>query len=308
MMAEQYDRLIQELPGLAPEKPEAAAEEKAEEPKARAQRLGDNLVRMGILTQKNVNRILARSRKRGQSFGQAAKSLGLVTNEDIQNALSIQHGLFHDSGKKIKVPRSLVTLHSPHTDVAEQFRLIRTRLLTRNDDMALRLLAIAGAGNETGSSFMAANLAVSISQLGRKVLLIDCNLRHSHLSQMFGLKRGLGLTEVIRGECELKDACAPGLVRNLTYLRAGRPTHNPQELLSSQEFAALVMGQLNEFDTVLLNAGNGLATADPQLVWALAKSVLLVARGDKTRVPEIKKISSLIDDCEARLVGTVMTR
>ena len=295
----------------APEAPEDTLLETAEpsgQLQMRAQRLGDNLVRMGVLKPKQVNRILAKARKKDISFGEAAKSLGLASDRDIRNALSIQHGYNHGDARNIKVPRPLVTLHSPQSDAAEQFRQIRTRLLTRDDEMAMRLLAVSSAGVETGSSFVSANLAVSISQLGRKVLLIDGNLRHSHMNQMFHIRPGVGLTDVVRGECDLKDAFAPSTVRNLTYLRQGRRTHNPQELLSSHEFAAMVMEQIDRFDTVILNTGNGLATADPQLVWALAKSVLLVARSDKTRVQEVKKISSLIEDCRAQLVGTVMTR
>lgn len=285
-----------------------SADGQADYPRLRAQRLGDNLVRMGVLSPKDVLKILAQSKKTGLSFGETAKAMRLVKEEDIRNALSIQHGYFHDSAKKIKVPRPLVTLHSPQSDAAEQFRQIRTRLLTRSDNMAMKLLALSAVGGEAGSSFVAANLAVSISQLGRKVLLIDGNLHKSHMDQMFEASPGPGLTDVVRGELSLLEALAPGTVRNLTYLRQGRPTHNPQELLSSQAFASLVMAQMDEFDTIILNTGNGLETADPQLIWALTKSVLLVARADRSRVREVKKITSLIEGCRAELVGTVMTR
>ncbi len=223
-------------------------------------------------------------------------------------ALSIQNGLVHDNKKRIRIPQALVTLHSPQSEAAEQFRRLRTRLLTMNDGVALRLLSIASTGNGAGSSFVAANLAVSVSQLGRKVLLIDSNLRDSDLNYMFNIKRGAGLTEVISGQVPLNEAFAPSLVRNVTYLRAGNAAYNPQELLSSAEYAQMVLKQMDDYDTVIVNAGDAVQSADAQLVWALTKSVLLVARRDKSRVRDIKKLASAVKECRAELVGTVLTR
>jgi capsular exopolysaccharide synthesis family protein len=299
--------LQEELEQSLPLEVEPVAKER-EEPADRSLHLGDTLSRLGVISEKDIKRILKKSHRDGLAFGTAAKKLGLVTERDIRIALSIQNGLVHDNRKRVRVPQALVTLHAPRSEAAEQFRRLRTRLLTINEGAALRLLSIASTGNSAGSSFVAANLAVSISQLGRKVLLIDSNLRDSDLNYMFNMKPGVGLTEVVSGQMPLKEAFAPPLVRNVTLLRAGAATYNPQELLSSSEYATMVLEQMDHFDTVLVNAGDAVQSADAQLVWALTKSVLLVARRDKSRVRNIKKLSRAVKECRAELVGTVMTR
>ncbi|WP_306252663.1 CpsD/CapB family tyrosine-protein kinase [Parvularcula sp. IMCC14364] len=274
----------------------------------RSQALGDTLVRMGCLKAQDIPAVLRHSARTGKKFGMSALALGLVSKRDITAALSIQQGLFHGDGDRIRVPPALVTLHRPHTEEAEQFRRLRTRLLTRSDGTALRMLCVSGAGAQTTSSFVAVNLAVSIAQLGRKVLLVDTNLRLSHLNQLLGLRQHVGLTEVVNGDSDIAEAFAPALVRNFTYLPAGRPAFNPQEVLCSEAFARIILQQTERFDSVILNTGDGLDTADAQLVWALAKSVLLVARRDKTRMPDIRDATSLVAESRAHLVGTVMTK
>ncbi|MCI5045570.1 MAG: hypothetical protein MRY72_12805 [Aquisalinus sp.] len=270
--------------------------------------LGDTLVRMGCLKAEDIPKVLEHSARTGKKFGISALALGLVRKKDITAALSIQQGLFHADGDRVRVPPALVTLHSPHTEEAEQFRGLRTRLLTRSDGAALRLLSVSGAGAETTSSFIALNLAVSIAQLGRKVLLVDTNLRLSHMNQLLGLRHNVGLTDVINGGRAITECLAPPIVRNFTYLPAGQPAFNPQEVLCREEFAKLIMTQISNYDSVILNTGDGLDTADAQLVWALTKSVLLVARRDKSRMPDIRRATKLITESRANLVGTVMTK
>ncbi len=297
---------------LATETPQTGSDDSSQADKTilpeRSQTLGDTLIRMGCITPDDVPKILAYSARTGKKFGVAALALGMVAKKDINAALSIQQGLFHDDRHRVKVPASLITLHSPHTEEAEQFRRVRTRLVTKSEGTALRLLCVSGVGAETACSFVAANLAVAVSQLGRKVLLVDSNLRLSHMNQLLGLRPRMGLTDVVRGTCNVKDAYAPGLIRNLTYLPAGRPSFNPQELLCSEKYATTIMEQMDHYDSVIVNTGDSLDTADAQLVWALTKSVLLVARRDRTRTPDIRKITSLMTECRAQLVGTVMTR
>ncbi|MCI5047346.1 MAG: hypothetical protein MRY59_07575 [Aquisalinus sp.] len=274
----------------------------------RSRALGDTLVRMGCLKPEDIPKVLEHSARTGKKFGMSALALGLISKKDLTAALSIQQGLFHADGDRVRVPPALVTLHSPHTEEAEQFRGLRTRLLTRSDGAALRLLSVSGTGAETTSSFVALNLAVSVAQLGRKVLLIDANLRLSHLNQLLGLRHGVGLTDIINGDREFAECLAPPIVRNFTYLPAGQPAFNPQEVLCSEQFAKLVMSQIDKYDSVIVNTGDGLDTADAQLVWALTKSVLLVARRDKSRMPDIREATKLISESRANLVGTVMTR
>jgi protein-tyrosine kinase len=273
---------------------------------ARRNRLPEILSRLNTLSAPQIEKIYARALQHQEPFGKAAINLGLATTKDVKAALAIQFGYHFDKSENVKVPPALVAVAQPFSHMAEGFRLLRTELLTSENGDGARLISIAGAGPGTGSSLVAANLAVSFAQLGRRTLLIDARLRNPQQARLFATKAKYGLEDLIEGTSELADALAPCCIRNLSLLAAPARSHDPQAILSSEGFAHFIGEASHQFDSIVIDTTTGTKVADGRYVWALTKSVLLVARKNNSRVEELRTLTRHIQACGANAAGTVM--
>ena len=273
----------------------------------RPQRIGDILLRMGVLTQTQIDTIAETQSKTGDLFGKVALRKGYIKPQDIQAAIAVQFGYFHTDPTKINIPPKLITITKPFSPEAEQFRMLRTRLVAQSGGAASKLLSISGATDNVGAAYTAANLAVAFAQVNRKVLLIDADLRKPQLAKVFQVKPKFGLTELLNDECSTKQAMCSSQIRNLTLLTAGARAHNPQELLGLPKFAETVMSSLDHFDSVLIQTPGGHTIADGQFVWALTKSVMMLARRNDTKSRDLVATADLIRECGAHIIGTVLT-
>lgn len=294
------------IPSSASDQPESAVRSSVEPVAARPGRIGDVLVCLGCLTAADRDRVLDRQRKTGGRFGEVATRMRLVGRKDIQKALSVQYGLHIDGVNRLHIPRLLTTITEPTGKAAEDYRLAATRLMTQTESSAARLLAVSGLTPKCGTAQVAANLAIAFRQLQRRVLIIDCDLERAGLHRQFSLKERPGLAGIASGQLAFDDAVAPPMIRGLTILPA-RPGGQDISWLASSAFKKLVMEQLDRFDTVVLATGPHAGRADTRHVWALAKSVLLVARRDKSRTGEAKDAIHAIRECDAELVGSILT-
>ncbi len=140
-----------------------------------------------------------------------------------------------------RISKTLVTIFKPHTSDAEQFKILRTRILNRQSAKAIRTILVTSALPGEGKSFVAANLAVSIAQsIKEQVLLIDCDLRQPCLHTLFGFGHEPGLSEYLADGLPLTDLLLKTAVAKLTLLPSGKPAANPSELLSSERMFGLI--------------------------------------------------------------------
>jgi len=156
--------------------------------------MGAILVDAGRLTPEDAEIILRNQRDEGLRFGDAALRLGLLSEEDIQFALSRQFDYPYLAPGDLSVSKELVAAFSPFTPLVEQLRALRSQLMLRwfdgepGSSSARRILPILSPGHGEGRSFIAANLAVVFSQLGERTLLIDADLRSPHQADIFHLE------------------------------------------------------------------------------------------------------------------------
>ncbi len=287
---EKADSMVQSNPPLAP----------------RSNQLSDILARLKEWSPEQIASIEERARKRNQPFGKAAVAMGLATRTEVNGAIAIQFGYHFDQPDKISVPRALISVAQPYSMLAEEFRRLRTQLLTSERSNGGRLTAIAGAGPGTGSSFVAANLAVAMAQLGRRTLLVDTRLRNPQLASLFESDAPYNIEDVVADRVSLGEALAPCCIRNLSLLVSNRRSHDPQACLSTASFAHFVADMADKYDSVIFDTTTGTSVADGRYVWALTKSVLVVARRNQTRVPELRALATHIDDCGAEIFGSVL--
>jgi chain length determinant protein tyrosine kinase EpsG len=201
---------------------------------------------------------------------------------------------------------SLVAALDPSGAEAEALRELRSQLILRWFGEQ-RALAVIGARAADGADTVAANVAISLAQLGEPTLLIDANLRAPRLHDLFGLQPAAGLSDLLRNRDVHDAAIVPvPAVDSLHVLCAGQVPSNPQELVSRTPFMYLMKTLPDRFRALVIATPPALAYADAQVIAARAGGCLLVTRRHRTRIADVARVKDQLVPAKATLVGGVL--
>lgn len=202
---------------------------------------------------------------------------------------------------------TIVTHFAPQSRVAEVFRGLRTQMLfSTNQD--IRVIGITSAHSGEGKSTVAANIACSMAQTGRQVLLVDCDMRRPQVKQLFGLDARCGLADLLNGVLDLSEAICHSEVANLALLHAGNTTTNPAELLGSQNFADFLAKAKELFEFIVLDCPPALLVSDPAIVAPRTDGMLVVVKVGGETKPQAARVSQLLKGVSANILGIVVNR
>jgi capsular exopolysaccharide synthesis family protein len=169
---------------------------------------------------------------------------------------------------------SPVILRAPESPAAESFRYLRSRLQPHLRGASTIL--VASAGGREGRTTTAANLAVAMAQAGLNVVLIDADMRHPRLHEVFGVENAVGLTSVLAAPGTLQQAVRETSVPRLRLLAGGPPTGNAGDLLVQSRLGPVLDAVAASCDLVILDSGAVLSVSDPIALAAFCDHVLLV--------------------------------
>lgn len=187
-----------------------------------------------------------------------------------------------------KQPGLHVLAHTAPDDAAvESLRSLRTALQFAMLETTNNRVLITGATPGVGKSFVSANLAAVLGSAGKRVLLIDADLRKGHLNQYFGIGRNSGLSELIAGTISTSEAIRRNVLPHVDFMSTGVLPPNPAELMTSGSFANLLENLSADYDLVVVDTAPVLAAADTLSVAPLAGTLLLVARAGQTQLGEL---------------------
>lgn len=208
---------------------------------------------------------------------------------------------------KIEPSASVFSAHMEHRAGAEKFRTLRSRLYQIAATRPLKKLVITSSVPAEGKTFVAANLAQSfIRQAGRRVLLVDSDLRASRLHLHFGAAERPGLSEYLRGDCDEFQVTQVGLEGNLCLIPGGSEVSNPSELLHSERMKQLLDRMSTIFDWVILDSPPALAVHDSSILADMCDGILFVVRAGSTDFELAQKASAEFH--EKNLLGVVLNR
>jgi chain length determinant protein tyrosine kinase EpsG len=271
--------------------------------------IGAILIDAGRLSAEDADRVHRVQKGQGKRFGDAAISLGLLTEEDIRFALASQFEYSYLAADDNSLSHELAAAYEPSSPVVEQLRVLRSQLMLRwfNAESRSEALAIVSPGQGEGRSFIAANLAIVFSQLGERTLLIDANLRTPRQHEIFKLGNNGGLSEVLAARADEAAVVVkiPTLI-DLYVLPAGAVPPNPQELLGRPTFSKTLRSLSNDFDVVIVDTPAAGNYADAQTIAARAGSALMLARKNHSSYPDVVELSSSLRHSGATLVGSVL--
>ena len=278
----------------------------AEQLRRAGSRIGALLLASGKITPEHTERVLRMQADMDIRFGEAAQRLGLVDDDDIDQALARQFDYPYVRPGQGGYSPYLLVAYEPFGPQAETLRAVRSQLLLRWFARGHKSLVLAGVGQGDGASLFTANLAVAFAQLGRRTLLVDADLRRPSQQAIFNAPARQGLADMLAGRLDPDQVETLAPLGNLALLGAGTLPPNPQELLSRPAMASLNAAFEARYDVVLYDVTSSARALDALLVAARTGGVLIVARRNKTHLGELQALAEQVGQNGAKVVGSVM--
>jgi len=204
-------------------------------------------------------------------------------------------------------PTGLITISDPNSPVAEAYRTLRMNLQFAALDKALRSVLITSPGSGEGKSTTLANLAVTMGQVDRRVIMVDSDLRRPHLHELFGLHNETGLTTMMLDDAALaspplQETSVPGL----RLLASGTLPPRPSDLLGSQRMDKVIEALLNDADILLFDAPPVMAATDAVVLSTKMDGVLLVVSAGETKREAAQQALERLKKVNANVLGAVL--
>lgn len=253
------------------------------------------------------------------------KVIGVIPDEGIKEMRQLLKEERETNGYTSSLRQSLhlVSHFVPKSMVAESFRALRINVQFFNKERGVKTLAITSATPQEGKTVVSSNLAVSMAQAGKKVLLVGADLRKPMVSEAFGVEINPGLTDILLGNYAWRDAIktitdlmlgelsideilhTPGL-DNLHLITAGSMYSNPSELIESRLLGEFLAEVRKEYDVVILDTAPVLSTADLSVLGTMVDSVLMVYRVGGISREMLKRAAVELTRVKSNLMGVIL--
>jgi receptor protein-tyrosine kinase len=276
-----------------------------------ARTLGAILIDSGQLTAEEAERVLVYQRTHNLRFGEAAVRLGLISEAEVQFALSRQFAyayLRKIPGEAGGLSDEIVAAYQPFSSRVEQLRAIRSQLMLRWFDRAeeRQVLTIVGAERGEGRTYLAANLAVVFAQLGERTLLIDADMRMPRQHLLFSLENRTGFSTMLAGRLREEAIVRIPDLAGLSVLPAGPTPPNPLELLNRLNFDEFMIQAKTAYDVIIVDTPAMTSGEDAAMIAVRTGAALAVARSGSTRVAAYTDLVQGLMDAGVAVVGSVL--
>ncbi len=200
---------------------------------------------------------------------------------------------------------ALCTYYAPDSAGAEAYRRLRTAIFFRDPHERSSLLQVTSPDTGDGTSTVAANLAVSIAQSGKTVLLIDANLRTPTIGVLFNVDDRVGFADLLSGNIEADDAICASEVPRLSIITAGSNLASPAELLASARLPELLQAAGARYDYVIVDTPALMAVSDPGMVAPHVDGVLMTVNVTSAW-PRVVQAKEMLDSLNVRIIGATV--
>jgi len=240
----------------------------------------------------------------------AAEAVAASAGSDAAEAAALKPAgaPFVAAVEQAEPPRSieLIPHFFPNSRLAESYRSIRTALLLSSADDPVKAVAVTSALPGEGKTVSVANLAITLAQSGKTVLIVDADLRKPRQHRLFKVKNTYGLTTYLTDSVEVGKVVKSTEIPNLFLINAGPLPPNPAELLGSEKMTRFIRMMRDECDFMLFDMPPMLEISDALIVGAKIDGVILVVWGDNTSREALKKARERLDLLKVRTLGVVI--
>jgi capsular exopolysaccharide synthesis family protein len=202
----------------------------------------------------------------------------------------------------------LIASREPQSIQAESYRSIRTILLVSAPPGRIKTILFTSPLAKEGKSSTISNLGITLAEAGRRVVIVDSDLRKPRQARIFWTpaSSGPGLSRYLSSNIEPEDIVKPTEIQNLQLITSGPLPANPIELLTSEKMDTLVAYLKKSFDFVLFDAPPLLAVSDALAMGPIADAIILVARGGQTPIPALKQAKQKLDAHKLKCLGVIL--
>lgn len=198
------------------------------------------------------------------------------------------------------------TLKKLKNQVAEQFRSLRTNIVFSFLGDEIKSIVVTSSLSGEGKSTIVSNLAVTLASSGKRVVIVDCDLRKPTIHKKFLLSNSKGLTNILIKDGKIEDILIASNVPNLFVLPSGPIPPNPSELLGSKNMKEILNELTNGFDIVLIDSPPVLYVSDAQILSALSQGIIIVTSYGKSDKNALVNAKEKIEKVGGKILGVVI--
>ncbi|MCC3375991.1 CpsD/CapB family tyrosine-protein kinase [Cohnella sp. REN36] len=203
---------------------------------------------------------------------------------------------------------NVISLLNPSSPISEVYKTLRTNVQFSSIDTPFKTIMATSAIKGEGKTTTVSNLAVAYAQEGKKVILIDCDLRSPSIHQVFSQSNHAGLTNILANQNQWQEVVRDTTIDTLSLLTSGPIPPNPAELLASRRMQSLIEELKQHYDMIFFDVPPVLAVTDSLVVSALSDGVILVVNAGKVDKELVRKTKASLEHVNARLIGVVLNR
>lgn len=202
---------------------------------------------------------------------------------------------------------SLVVKDKPKSISTEAYRTLRTNIEFYTKDRNMKKIVIASTESGEGRSTTISNLALSFSQSGKKVLVLDCDIRRPNIHEYFNIFNHIGFADLIINKLDFKDVIQK-YSDNLHIITAGKPLINVTEVLNIENISYTFENLQSQYDIILIDSPPIITFTDAQLLSAVSDGVIMILSVGETRKKLCQKALQLLNNVNANIIGMVLNK
>ena len=203
---------------------------------------------------------------------------------------------------------NLITINNPKNPAAEAYRVIRTSVQFAQAGKELKTIAITSCTPNEGKSMTVANLAIVLTQAGKSVLIMDCDMRNPTVHKNLNLSNKVGLSSCISMGTAVADAVQETAIEGLDALTAGVIPPNPSELLGSERMQSILQRAKEEYDYVIIDTPPVLPVTDSLVLGSMVDGLILVIDSGEVKVEMAREVKNQLVHSGANILGVVLNK
>lgn len=204
------------------------------------------------------------------------------------------------------VEARLITHFDPKSPISEAYRTLRTNIQFHKFENECPAMLVTSSTPKEGKSTTIANLAITMAQMGSKILLVDTDLRRPVIHSVFGLRKEKGVTNFLLGKMSFEEIIKPTIIDNLYVITSGPLPPNPSEMIASDEMDDFIRLAREHFDVVLFDSPPIIAVTDAAIMSAKIDGLLLVVRAHQTQKNAVRHAKNLLENVESNILGCLL--
>lgn len=202
-----------------------------------------------------------------------------------------------------------ILMHAfPDSPLCDAYRTLRINIEYSSIGREIKTIAVTSANRAEGKTTTVLNLSIAYAQVGRKVLLLDADFRKPGVHAAFGIDNGIGLMNLLSGQCKPEEAIRDSGIPNLSVITSGDRPFNASELLASKVFDNLLAGMKASFDVILIDTPPALSVMDAKIIASKSDGVLLVTEYRKVKREEAARVREELNSVQAHLLGVALNK